>query len=323
MILKGEDAFSTLNEYMINPDRSDTLFYEKEAKQKNSNKVGFFKSINNIPLSKKPIAEDIRVNYKNVNLIAYPVLQFQLNEEKIRTILRLCRKHNYDVSEEEARGYLIQMSMGWYPRIQNHNAIIRPWGNSFHIIQVRFSGTGVMGRTVEYGGADAEISYTDNNYNIPQQFTIETVITSEDIGGIRPRESLNSVMGESAYDQTGIQSSEFLHMVAHSLGGQDKPQNLMPGYHALNTAMIPIENFVHDLATMGIDVNYKVQMHPRVGNVIWVSGVTMTVGFFYNGNYHDRTWNIIIDSFEKLNYNYYNDIVYDIEYFKREIGLIN
>jgi len=306
---------------MIYYDGSDILFYEKEAMQKNSNKVEFLKSMNNIPLSRKTIAEDIRVNYKNSNLIAYPVLQLDPDEEKIRTILRLCERHGYDVSEQEAIGYLSEMNRGRHPRIQNHNAIIRPWKDSFHIIQVNFSGTGVMGRTVEDGGAYAEISNADNHYDIPQKFTAERTIDSQSIAGVQKRQNLNKVMGGSAYAQTGIPNSEFLHMVGHQLGGQDAEENLIPGYHALNTAMIPIENFVHDLATMGIDVTYIVEMHPRVGGAIWASGVTMTVGFDFNECSHSRSWNIEIDSPEKLNANYYHAIADDIENFKREIGL--
>ena len=298
--------------------------YNEKEKLQNNNTISLLtsKSNSNTRRNSKSITEDIRIFYKKSRVQPRPVLQYVTDDEKIETILRLCYRHGYDVSESEAREYLWQMNMGLHPRIQNHNAIIRPWGNSFHVIQVRFGGSGTMGRVVEDGGAEAYITNTDNGYQIPSQYTMETIITSENLGSISPRENLASIMGGSAYERTQIQDSEYLHIIAHSLGGQDEQENLIPGYHALNTAMIPIENFVRYLATIGNGVYYRVQMHPRVGgNGIWVSGATMTVAFEYNGIQYTRSWDIEIGSQERLNSDDYNMLVQDIEAFKRTIGI--
>lgn len=301
------------------------MYNEKERLQKNNNAKKLLNVKNNsIQRSVKPVTESVRVSYKNTSLISYPVLQFESDEKKIERIVSLCARHKYHISREEAIEYLNQMNTGIHPRIQNHNAVIRPWGNYFHIIQVRFGGMGAMGRAVENGGAEANINNTDNDYKIPPQYTMETFIISENLEGKSPRKNLASIMGGSAYDMTQIKNSEYLHMIAHSLGGQDEPENLIPGYHALNTAMIPIENFVRFLVTIGINVLYRVQMHPMVGTYnIWASGATMTIGFYYKDIYYEHSWLIQINSPERLNHNYYSEIEQEIQKFEKQVGLIN
>ncbi len=105
--------------------------YSKKRMQKNSTTRGRVNS-KKAQRSIRPVVKGIRISHKNSNFISHSVLHCCTNEEKIETILRLCKKHNYNVSEEDAIKYLSYMNGGCYPKIQNHNAIIRPWGNLFH-----------------------------------------------------------------------------------------------------------------------------------------------------------------------------------------------
>lgn len=172
-----------------------------------------------------------------------------IKRAKIQTICRLCKNHGWEISYAEASHYLNMIETNHLqPRIRNHNSVIIPVGKSFRIIKGKFSGTGTMGRTLDRGGANAVIYHGASPYQPPEKYTAEVVINHRSITGLRKRASPNTVMNGSAYDQTGIVNSEYLHRIAHSLGGSDTSDNLTPGYHALNTAMIPIENFVCDLA---------------------------------------------------------------------------
>lgn len=302
------------------------MMYNEKGTIQNSDTRSLLAFKRNTKRKSKSVAEDIRIFYKKPHFRARSVSRLFTEAVQMQTILNLCHRHGYDVGEEEAREYLRQMNQGLYPRIQNRHAIIRTWGNSFHIIQVRFGGSGIMGRTVEGAGVEADINNVDNHYSIPPQYVMEAFITSDSFRNLIPRENLNSIMGQSAYDMTGIQNSEYLHMIAHSLGGRDAQDNLMPGYHALNTAMIPIENLVHYLAIIGLGVRYKVQMHPRVGgNSIWVSGATITVTVEYNGTQYERCWDIEVGSQERLNKGSYDKLAAGIETFKQEIiqGIID
>lgn len=86
----------------------------------------------------------------------------------------------------------------------------------------------------------------------------DVTITADDLKAIPPRGDLRAEMGGSAAQMSGISNSEWLHAVAHSLGGADKNINLAAGPHSLNTAMIPFEVAVKTLVYNGIAVHYSV-----------------------------------------------------------------
>lgn len=241
--------------------------------------------------------------------------------DKILKIRRLCRKHKWEVDDAEASHYLHMIEMGLQPQIRNHNKIIIPVKDYFRISKRKLNGTGAMGRTLDQGGTDAVINHDASPYQPPEQYTSEAVINHRSITGLRKRASLNTVMKGSAYDHTGIVSSEYLHRIAHSLGGSDTPDNLTPGYHALNTAMIPIENFVRNLADKGLDVTYRVQFFPRVGDAIWVSDAHITVKFKWEGKDREYEWHIALNSQEYLSKKSYRKIEDDISEIKKALGL--
>ncbi|MCL1124305.1 eCIS core domain-containing protein [Shewanella surugensis] len=86
-------------------------------------------------------------------------------------------------------------------------------------------------------------------------------ISAATLSDIPSRSSLRSVMGGSAAKMSGIEHSEWLHIVAHSLGGPDSPVNIVAGSHSLNTAMIPFERFVRASARSGHMTDYSVTFY--------------------------------------------------------------
>lgn len=86
----------------------------------------------------------------------------------------------------------------------------------------------------------------------------DATITAASLADIPERPNLQTIMGGSAAKLSSIENSEWLHLVAHSLGGLDTPANLVAGPHSLNTAMIPFEKFVRGSARAGKIVDYRV-----------------------------------------------------------------
>lgn len=268
---------------------------------------------------REAVFKDLRIEYDKKKQYNKSSTVQLCPDKDIDTIFKLCHNNYSEISIEDAVSYYNSIRDGYYPRIGNHNAIIRPWGDNYRIEKKTFSGGGPMGRTAEDGGEEAVFSESSFGGNVLDRFKMEMTINSQSIAGVRKRQPLNQVMGGSAYDQTGIQNSEFLHMVGHQLGGQDAEENLMPGYHALNTAMIPIENFVRNLAIMGINATYEVIFYPRVGNAIWVSQATITIGFRYEEEDKKYSWNIEILGPDRLSEESYQEILKQIEEIKGEL----
>lgn len=240
------------------------------------------------------------------------VVQLCLCEEAA-TIKRLCWRHGFEIGDDDANVYWERIQNGEWPMIQGHNAYIRPWGNGFHIIKTKIrGGLGPMGRTAD-NGASAKVDHELPDFVLLSQYQMQATVDGETLNSVGPRSNLNSVMGESAQEQTDIENSEYLHMIAHSLGGQDVAENLLPGYHALNTAMIPIEYFVSELARRGLEVDYKVSFCPRVGAVIWVSEVILEVKFDYYNLHASYVWRISLDDPGFLNNDNFEELKEDVK----------
>jgi hypothetical protein len=110
--------------------------------------------------------------------------------------------------------------------------------------------------------------------------TQDVTIDAAALDDIPDRENLGSVMGGSASQLSAITNSEWLHMVAHSLGGSDTPANLGAGPHSLNTAMIPFERVVRVAARTGTVVDYRVTFFSDVeGSANYVHHVQLDIAF--------------------------------------------
>lgn len=108
--------------------------------------------------------------------------------------------------------------------------------------------------------------------------TQDATISAASLHDIPQRASLGTVMGGSASQMSEIQNSEWLHLVAHSLGGEDLPHNIVAGPHSLNTAMIPFERFVRASARAGKVVDYAVTFFSDIeGSVPYVHHVEIRI----------------------------------------------
>ena len=214
---------------------------------------------------------------KHSKLSTTAVIQMYTKSE-VDNLLRRFAQRGWYFSEEYCMGLLEAVDRGENPRIGNHFAVLqRTRNNVLRIISRRFSGNGMMGRVGGSDGANYTVEdltgITDHEQEIPNYFMASVRLDRSSLKDVTPRKPLDAVMGASAYELSDIVASEFLHMIAHQLGGQDVPDNLIAGTHALNTAMIPIENMVHNFLESNICVDYNVQFFPRPGPIIWVDAV--------------------------------------------------
>ncbi|MFD2232825.1 hypothetical protein [Phaeospirillum tilakii] len=121
----------------------------------------------------------------------------------------------------------------------------------------------------------------------------EATIDSRTLMDIPPRPGLAGVMGGSAALLSGIANSEWLHLVAHSLGGGDVPANLMAGPHSLNTAMIPFERLVRTAVRKGLALRYTVTFFSDTfGTVSYVHHVEISITF---PDHRTGTWTLEVD----------------------------
>lgn len=126
--------------------------------------------------------------------------------------------------------------------------------------------------------------------------THDVTISAADLKHIVPRSSLHSVMGGSAAAMSGIANSEWLHAVAHSLGGPDAVSNLAAGPHSLNTAMIPFETAVKRLVHSGLVVDYHVTFFTQdlPGTAMqYISAVE--IGIEIHGG-TQKDWTLVVNS---------------------------
>lgn len=107
--------------------------------------------------------------------------------------------------------------------------------------------------------------------------------------------SRDSVMGDSArnyaasvYGETWAHERkwEWLHIVAHSLGGNNEVGNLVAGTFEANTQMIPHERKIRDLSQNGsVSVSYQIDLFPdswvAIGIRMSYSAITKD-GFYFN-----------------------------------------
>lgn len=186
-------------------------------------------------------------------------------QEHMGQLLARLYERGWELSEEECRALLAEVFRGNTPQIGNHYARLTARRNedrrTLVVRKMTPTGDGGHMRTSALGvHYELEIEEFDG----PPM--LGPIAGSSEINkgslGYRPRLSLTSVMGGSAADFTGKKGAEFLHVWGHQLGGSETRDNLVPGSHALNTAMIPIENAARSLAEYGCILRYTVTMIP-------------------------------------------------------------
>ncbi len=249
------------------------------------------------------------------------------DDESVNTVLRLCHKYGCkDISRETVEDLCRQLDEGKSVRIPGKNKMIKYYPKSsfrhdYRTYNYRPQGAGDMGRCAAEGGTDAEImsllSFAPIN-----AFSAVRNLTKDSIAHISKRSSLNTVMGGSAWMISEVDEAEYLHMIAHCLGGPDTPDNLMPGYHALNTAMIPFESFARNAVAAGYPVTYRVDLlpHPGFGS-LWVNTAQIQISVSVNEKTFTHYWTIYIPKNEHLSKRSYIKVKRLIQEIKSECGL--
>jgi hypothetical protein len=121
----------------------------------------------------------------------------------------------------------------------------------------------------------------------------DATIDAAALRDLPPRSALGGIMGGSAAALSNIENSEWLHLIAHSLGGEDAPANIVAGPHSLNTAMIKFEVLVRNSVRLGKAVNYAVTFFASVeGQVNYVHHVEIRIAFQGGG---ERTWTLEVN----------------------------
>lgn len=200
-------------------------------------------------------------------------------------IMRILANRNIAVPPDEAAAYADALTRGEQPRVGHHHRVLRiDKAGRVSSVKRHFSGKGMMGRVSEVEGPMPEDDVMRPDERLPLIGESRSHSVEVTLEGIEARKALAGVMDGSAAALSGMGDAEWLHMIGHQLGGEDIPENLVAGSHALNTAMIPIENAVHDIASQNIPITYAVTfwvkpiIHPTTGKKLdWVHTVETTV----------------------------------------------
>lgn len=169
------------------------------------------------------------------------------------------------------------------------------------------------GRISDTSSPNGRFDRNSPTQGVPGQFTSSDTITHKSRKNIGPRPNLSQIMGGSASQRSQITNAEYMHRQGRQLNGPDTPSNLIPGYHATNSAMIPAENLARGLSNGGNTINYTVTTPPRVGPLIWADRAEITMditGTDNNGQQIHQTvqFNVEADSSERLNSTSYSSI---------------
>jgi hypothetical protein len=140
--------------------------------------------------------------------------------------------------------------------------------------------------------ANPAAAKADPNFPAPpdtDKLEIEVVYTGPAVSGSETP-ARNTVMGGSALNYASAvygtewaqqRRWEWLHIVGHSLGGNNEVENLVAGTFDANTQMIPFEKRLHDAtqrasATDPVTVHYVVTLYPD-------SWVAIDIGMEFSG----------------------------------------
>lgn len=249
------------------------------------------------------------------------------DDESVAKVYRLCHDvHRYsEITMEMAETFCQLLDQGINVPIPHRRAIIKYYPKPSNPYDYRIyayypQGAGDMGRCAAEGGATAVIT-SGLSYEPVAAFTDSRAFTQGTFANVPTRPSLNTIMGGSARVVSQVNDAEYLHMIAHSLGGPDDASNLMPGYHALNTAMIPFEAFVKNTAAVR-PVVYRVDFMPHPGpGSLWVNTAQIQICVSVGDGTYTGSWTITIPENERLSKASYQEIKGIVNDFKQECGI--
>jgi len=235
-------------------------------------------------INSSPVAQKTACYQQIANQASQPAV-VQREETLPDKIIRILANRNITVAPDEAAAYADDLTRGKQPRVGHHHRVLRmDSAGRVSSVKRHFSGKGMMGRVSEVEGPMPEDDVMRPDERLPLIGESRSHSAEVTLAGIEARKALAGVMDGSAAALSGMGDAEWLHMIGHQLGGEDVPENLVAGSHALNTAMIPIENAVHDIASQNIPITYAVTfwikpiIHPTTGEALdWVHTVETTV----------------------------------------------
>lgn len=248
--------------------------------------------------------------------------------EAVEKIYQLCHdKHKFtEITKEQAQAFCRQLDQGKDVIIPGHNKVIKHYSNPFNqydyrLIDHYYQGGGAMGRCAAEDGVDAIIK-AGLSFEPVEGFSASRDFTKDSTAHTSSRPSLSTVMGGSAQVKSKVANAEYLHIIAHSLGGADDYSNLVPGCHALNTAMIPFESFVSNAVTEKYPVTYQVDFLPRPGfGVFWVDTAQIQICVGLKSSVCKGSWTISIPKNERLSKASFDQINEEVNKFKAKCGI--
>lgn len=210
----------------------------------------------------------------------------QLQETLEANIIRILNNRRIIISYEEAVHYATQLTSNpentLIPIVGRHRALRINRVGIVSSVDFRPPSDASHMRVSAFNGPMAEEDSSMLTYG-PRPLTgiivsQDATISAASLADIPPRDNLGQVMGGSAAQLSGIQNSEWLHLIAHSLGGSDTPNNILAGPHSLNTAMIPFERLVRSYSRQGHFVDYHVTFFSdTIGYVSYVHHVEIRI----------------------------------------------
>lgn len=254
----------------------------------------------------KKLQQIVNNSQNNKNLLQPAQLQkniIQREEETLaENILRILANRKIHIGYEDADAYAQKLEESpWNTEIQvfgHHRALKLNSAGRLSSVKRRppVSATHMRADAM-YGPMDEKnISMIDEGRfpisgGIQEQ---DVTIRAADLAKIAPRSNLGTVMGGSAAQISKIEHSEWLHAIAHSLGGADQSLNLAAGPHSLNTAMIPFETAVKQLVYDGKVVDYSVIFFTNYTehNVLYITHVEIGIQVNNGGR---KYWTLSVD----------------------------
>ena len=185
----------------------------------------------------------------------------QLVETLAQKIRRVLRGHGIAIADGDAGAYAADLTAqpnAWL-QIRGHHRAIKLFANgAIHTRKQRPPrDAGPMRMEQQAGPFPAEHYGLVTEGPRPLEGSSHSQSGVIDMSSIRRRRAAGDVMGGSAAELSEQAHAEWLHLVAHSLGGLEIIANMRAGSHALNTAMIPYERFGAAMAA-NQEVHYTV-----------------------------------------------------------------
>ncbi len=261
-------------------------------------------------------------------------------ETNVETVIRLCKKHNIDLDVPQAKKICDTLNAALKTSlftplcpIEDHYFAVQliAHGTRYRVRSYHPAGTGTLGRCADDDdpyGVTAQIEPLESELpNPPQPDNIRSIKMGKGLRlRPRPRVSLSKHFTDNAHKLSKHPFAEFLHIIAHSLGGSEDPSNVVLGSSALNTAMMPLEALALNLSQVASELNYEVGYYPNNNSSEnsdektdetgvtsqaqpapdWTNAVVIKISASCGEGVWERSWLISVPDDGKLLHTYYD-----------------